>query len=255
MHLLRRLHLLQLDALDPQPRLVVVEQILENLLGLALDLSTLLGEQPVDGGAADHLSNRRLRCVAQGRTRVGDAIARLKGILDPVLHHEPEAHDVVPLGLHRHLAPNRLSLLWLCAEVRAEFLALESRHVHDHMGLERRGPVPTEPGLAHGAPVLSELQDHGRLPGLELVDSEVAPESQHQQRDDDHEGIRQQARDVTTHGFVARSTRFAARHQEKWIRRIAGESRLGTPLDRATPRRFTSCFPCRHPTSRRRRPS
>jgi hypothetical protein len=69
--------------------------------GFGLDDAALLGEYVVDRVATDHPAHRRLRRVAQHRSWVGDAVARLEGVLDPVLHHERKMHDVGVTGLHR----------------------------------------------------------------------------------------------------------------------------------------------------------
>ncbi len=205
-----RLHVLQLDAENHESRFVVIECLLQRLLGLDLDDAALFGKHVVDRVATHHAADGRLRRIAQHRSRVGYAIARLERVLDPVLHDEREVHDVGVARLHRGF--ELVFFARLCAGANAELLAIERLHVHDFVILDRRREMPTQPRLRLGSEVLSKAQDHRRLTGLELVGPEVGPSAEHDQRDAEDGQVGDRPPHAASHLLLGRLQRFAC-HQ------------------------------------------
>ena len=172
----RRLDALQLHLRDLDPGLVVVEQPLQQGLGLVGDLLALVRHRRLDRRAADDVAQRALGGDPDRQFRIVDPEQELTGIANFPEHGPVRLDDVLISGEHLPGAA-ALGVVESGRRAHAKLHLVDLGHLRQEHGFDRVGQMDVEAGLG-GRDPLAEAQhdalfvrlnaiERGREPGEE----------------------------------------------------------------------------------------
>ena len=171
-HRVRHLHVLEIDRRDRDPRGVVIEGSLDQILGAPCHLGARRADQQViEGAAADDLADRALAHLAQGGFRIAHPEQLLHRVRELVLHGEMQVDEIDIRGEHAGL----------------EVAGIHARDIHLGDRLDGPGPAPAHPRSLH-VDQPPEALDDAALGLCHLI--EAAPQPQAER----HQGSHQEQR-------------------------------------------------------------
>src|SRR5215471_16686395 len=140
-HLRRRVDLLQLHLLNGDPRLVEIEDLLQQLLRIDLDLGAALDERARDLGVADHLAHGAFGRGLHGSVGITDVEQVFPGVIDDPEHREVDVDDVLVAGQHQGFPRHVLSGAATLADAKPDLDTVDARHLRPLDRLDGRGKV------------------------------------------------------------------------------------------------------------------
>ena len=166
----RRLDALQLHLGDFDPRVLVVEKLLQQGEGLIRDLLALVRHRRLDRRAADDVAQRALRCDPDGELRVVDLEQELARVADFPEHGAVRFHDVFVPGQHLPAAVR----LAVCGRGRcgadAELDLIDLGDLGQQHRVDRVGHMDMQAGVRRLDP-FAEAQDDALFVRLDAVES------------------------------------------------------------------------------------
>ena len=159
MHLLGRLGILQRDVDDRDARIVAVDNLLHQLLGVLGDLLLAFIEHEVHFRFADDFTHRGLGRLQHHLAGVAVVEQPGLGIFQAKLHRKLDVDDVLVVGQHQGF----LEHLGLDVVAVADFDLPQGLHVDDLVALDRIRQAPLEAGAIGQGLEFAKTQNRCRL--------------------------------------------------------------------------------------------